>query len=655
MKKRRTQDQSASGPSITNVDIIESTAVVTPRHFESGTTPSLSTGTPRQPSGLLSSLQTTSRPVARRSPAITPPPTRPKDTLPELCIDRILKGDYEPPTYIQQSIFITSNAHVASSTQAFFSERKIKVLSDILGHNLLGPLIKGLDDATSAKLKGFSRMADKPLAAGSPLTKANITEEDILHAKVYVESFFQYVHPMYPFLDRDEFEKATSRTDLEDFLSRNVMWQALYYAILGLGSMYHNGGSFLPGEGLSWKFFQAALNLMPELLLIRRTIETAQALIAMAIFAQVHASLPVDEIPVNEAARITISLGLGKRPKAPSSFQNRSKAFWVVYCMEKDFAFNVGRSSLINDCDIACPLPSHVDPVLGELDWIRAWASFSRLTSKAYDLLFSISATLSEQDTYFRHTDSILADLDAWKEALPQQFRPGSAIKLHLFNGSVSLTLAIRIHFYYYNLQIAIARLILHLSDGEHTARQSQSKLMLMHAARSIVSLTNFLAIEPFTPCWMLIQMPMVAVFILFELVIHNPVHRETTNNLIYLDLASGYFARMQMTQGADRDLSISMTQLIQLARDFVQQSRQTYTHAEEPEHQVETISTISSYSNLHGSHGSETRHIAHTPQEAQQTDLNTSINPLNFRQSTDFPIDGAVSIPKLYGKKEGY
>lgn len=147
----------------------------------------------------------------------------------------------------------------------------------------------------------------------------------------------------------------------------------------------------------------------------------------------------------------------------------------------------------------------------------------------------------------------------------------------------------------------------------------------------------------------------MVAVFILFELVIHNPVHRETTNNLIYLDLASGYFARMQMTQGADRDLSISMTQLIQLARDFVQQSRQTYTHAEEPEHQVETISTISSYSNLHGSHGSETRHIAHTPQEAQQTDLNTSINPLNFRQSTDFPIDGAVSIPKLYGKKEGY
>lgn len=59
-----------------------------------------------------------------------------------------------------------------------------------------------------------------------------------------------------------------------------------------------------------------------------------------------HASLPVDEIPVNEAARIVISLGLGKRPKAPSSFQNRSKAFWVVYCMEKDFAFNVGRSSV---------------------------------------------------------------------------------------------------------------------------------------------------------------------------------------------------------------------------------------------------------------------------------------------------------------------
>ena len=106
--------------------------------------------------------------------------------------------------------------------------------------------------------------------------KAKITEEDLLHAKDYVESFFQYVHPMYPFLDRDEFDKTASRPDLGDFLARNATWQALYYAILGLGSMYHNGGSFLPGEGLSWKFFQASLNLMPELLLIRRTIETAQ-------------------------------------------------------------------------------------------------------------------------------------------------------------------------------------------------------------------------------------------------------------------------------------------------------------------------------------------------------------------------------------------
>lgn len=108
MKKRRTQDQSSLGPSITNIDNVNigRTAVVTPRHFESGPTPSVSTGTPGQPPGLLSSPQNTSRPTARGSPAVTPPPTRPRDTLPELCIDRILKGDHEPSTYIQQSIFI---------------------------------------------------------------------------------------------------------------------------------------------------------------------------------------------------------------------------------------------------------------------------------------------------------------------------------------------------------------------------------------------------------------------------------------------------------------------------------------------------------------------------------------------------------------------
>lgn len=148
--------------------------------------------------------------------------------------------------------------------------------------------------------------------------------------------------------------------------------------------------------------------------------------------------------------------------------------------------------------------------------------------------------------------------------------------------------------------------------------------------------------------------MPMVAVFILFELVIHNPGHSETTTNLTYLDLAAGYFARMQMTQGADRDISISMTQLIRLARDFAQLACETGRHAEDLEQQVEPISSNSTYDiNLQGSHNPEDRHaVIHAPHEAQQTLLSPSINPLNFGNSPDIPIQNAVSTLMPYGKK---
>ncbi|KAF9885321.1 hypothetical protein FE257_013038 [Aspergillus nanangensis] len=646
MKRRRTQNQSSGELPLADVDGVgtEGTATVPPRLASADPSPTALTTTPAH----APELTPTPRSVIEQTAAETLHDRLssqwPKETTPELCIDRILKGGQGVSTRIQQSVVITSNDHVASSTVAFFSESKIRALSSILGHDRLHSVINGLDDALSTKLKGFAGSPVELPAAGSPSTKAEITDEDILHAEAYTESFFQYVNPMYPVLNRREFEKFVSRPDLNDVLVKNVAWKALYYGILALGSMYHNGGSFLPGEGLSWKFFQASLNLMPELLLIRRTIETAQALIVMAIFAQMHASLPVDEIPVNEAARIMISLGFGKRLKGGSGFQNRAKAFWVVYCMEKDFAFNVGRSSLINDCDIVCPLPTPIDDLLGELDWIRAWAAFSRLTSKAYDRLFSVSAALSPSHIYLKHATSILVELEDWKDTLPERFRPGSAIKLHLFNNPVSLTLAVKIRLWYHNLQIAIARLVLHISNGQPIAQQSESKWMLMCAARSIVELTHFMTIEPFTPCWVVLHMPMVAAFILFDLVIHNPSHRETPPNLTYLDVASGFFARMQMTQGADRDISSLMVHLNRMAREHVQPPFQEGSHQHFHRH-VEPI--CRNNNTLNGcQRPNHPDPLVHELQDEQQSDLNPSAYPFNLGGSTDFQIESAVPDP---------
>ena len=130
-KKRRTQDQSSFGPSITNIDNLNigRTAVVTPGHFESGPIPSISSGAPGQLPGLLSSPPNTSRPTASGSPAVTPPPIRSRDTLPELCIDRILKGDHAPSTYIQQSIFIVRPPKLGLNNSADSARQAITMVN----------------------------------------------------------------------------------------------------------------------------------------------------------------------------------------------------------------------------------------------------------------------------------------------------------------------------------------------------------------------------------------------------------------------------------------------------------------------------------------------------------------------------------------------
>lgn len=44
-------------------------------------------------------------------------------------------------------------------------------------------------------------------------------------------------------------------------------FSALYHTVLALGCQYTGEGSFDPGKGQAWKLYQAALGLLPDVLL----------------------------------------------------------------------------------------------------------------------------------------------------------------------------------------------------------------------------------------------------------------------------------------------------------------------------------------------------------------------------------------------------
>jgi hypothetical protein len=64
--------------------------------------------------------------------------------------------------------------------------------------------------------------------------------------------------------------------------------------------------------------------------------------------------------------------------------------------------------------------------------------------------------------------------------------------------------------------------------------------------------------------------MPMVAMFVIFDFVVHNPLHPETKKNLSYLDIVAAHFARLDLlAQGTIHDAKVA--EFTSIARLYVE------------------------------------------------------------------------------------
>lgn len=152
------------------------------------------------------------------------------------------------------------------------------------------------------------------------------------------------------------------------------------------------------------------------------------------------------------------------------------------------------------DSDIGCPIPSVPEATFGDYDWLFATASFARLMSRAYEGLFSISATLNTQEAYYEKLDAITDLLERWRLSIPLAFRPGEAFHARSFRSSCETLVALTTHFYYHDASISLCRLTLHVGKNQDGPRQIESKTILMRSARSIIELLRHIDIEPYTP-----------------------------------------------------------------------------------------------------------------------------------------------------------
>ncbi|KAE8375731.1 fungal-specific transcription factor domain-containing protein [Aspergillus bertholletiae] len=454
---------------------------------------------------------------------------------------------------------------VCSSNLAFFSDRKIQSLTQKLGNSRLRELIDCIEAAIEGRVNACGATSVSPVTFKKPPSSTLISGE---LTRVYVDVYFKRIHPLYPFLDRQSFEETAFSTTLAQTLETAPAFSALYHAVLALGCQYHDGGSFDPGKGKAWKFFQMSLGLMADILVPRESLLTLQALTAMAIFAMNTCCLQIDDILIMEAARMAHALRYHRAICNAEQQVWCLRTFWVIYGMEKQQAFLNRESSSIADYNVGCPIPETPEANFGGYNWFLSSIRFARIMSQAYEVLFSISATQNSTETYYATIDYIQERLEKWRLAVPEAFRPGKTCPPQTFIDPVSKMVALQTHYSYYSLTIALARLTLQIGSDDGV-RQEGSRRSLMASARRIIELTQYIDKAPHTPLFILAITPLVALFLLFDFVVHNPTHAETQTNLAMLDIVSGHFALVEHASNGSLPGSLA-SELAHIARQHV-------------------------------------------------------------------------------------
>ncbi|KAL4953661.1 fungal-specific transcription factor domain-containing protein [Aspergillus filifer] len=467
---------------------------------------------------------------------------------PELYIDYLLEQGTSNETYKPTSGHDQLTTLLGPSPNiSFFPAKRVHAICQRLGNNRLEHLLESMRGVIAAKLK----ISGPPLGHGLDQCSSNDATADPepssdSSARAYIQSYMDLVHPFYPFLSRHEFEMRALAPNCSDDFAAEKAWTCLYYAVLAVGCQHQGGGSYEARSGRSWAYFERAMTLAKNIAFSKGSLTTIQALMTLAVFCQPISGFGFQSVLIAEAAIMAQNIGIN-RLTSSSPDNSSTRTFWVLYYMEKTSCFVTGKVPTLQDAHISCPLPNTDIWAFNDYDWFLSVIAYARLTSKIHSRLLTITSVPRPWSAYYSTINSLRLELDQWRASIPPRFRPGQQLRAQMLPEPHAVQMALRISYYYYYASLALLWTLAHCGiDRLDPAQQDKLKTELMQTARGVLELTSWIEISPSTPIAILALTPIAALVILFDLIVQNPTHPETSLNLALLDIASGHFSRIE-------------------------------------------------------------------------------------------------------------
>jgi hypothetical protein len=217
------------------------------------------------------------------------------------------------------------------------------------------------------------------------------------------------------------------------------------------------------------------------------------------------------------AARVAYGIGLHRNMNefglSQAEIDQRENVFWIVYFMDKSVALRLGHPSVINDDDIGIDLPQEKTFVEVRPDGSTRYGIFrcqiqlAMLESRIYSELYSARSLKRSTLDRLRSIGELDKALLEWKEALPLEIRPETAL------GRIEAQFLpiVMMHFAYFNCITTIHRISVHhgswasshLSDGRSTLHDRQlnprvyaSQTICLTAARQSIQILKCVSLR---------------------------------------------------------------------------------------------------------------------------------------------------------------
>ncbi|CAI7677180.1 hypothetical protein N7533_006752 [Penicillium manginii] len=329
-------------------------------------------------------------------------------------------------------------------------------------------------------------------------------------AHVFMNGYFENIHFIHPFIDKDEFLLRAHNLWFNRAHSPEPSFVALYLSVLSFGSLVRVWDEDkIAGMGrFEWsrKLFgeaQAYLNYLR----FSNDLETVQCLYFMAKICQNELNPNLAYMYLGLAVRTCLSAGFNREVPSPKDQRSSwiSKTWWGIFSLEIEMSFSTGRPDTLGmDEYHNRAIPDRDDSEYAIIPWMIDFAQIIRRVSVQ---IYHSRITLQEK---LQLALQIEMEVDRWLARLPEKIRPDigaykqsrSALRDPKWARRQRLVLGIR----YCNVKMLLFRPFLsHFTRKlRHTPTELEETInkCLEAAMKTIEVIYDIYRVHTFFRCW---------------------------------------------------------------------------------------------------------------------------------------------------------